>query len=178
MPGPYNKKLRFLLVAFLIFFMPLSYGCVHPLPIVVFKILCLVSALLILTDKDKRHVINLQSKTPYILALFLIAVLAQIIPLPAFLIELLSPERYAFLYSHFASLELGNPPSFAALSVDPYSTAHHLSLLIYLCITYICLLHVTKDRRNVLLLSYVIISCGFLVSFLALAQKFSFAGAI
>ena len=173
------EKIPTLLISAIILFAPLSFGAVHPWSIAILKSLILVVSLFLLwkiltgeppTFKRRKYVY------PWIA--FILLIFIELLPLPVVLLKNLSPLRYNLLFGSFESLDLGQVPAFHSLSLNPHGTREMLSLLLFYTIFLFSVQACLANRSCVRFLSRIIIGAGFIVAFIAIAQKFSEARGI
>ncbi len=173
------KKPSNILAVFIIIFTPLAYGTVHPWSIATLKSLILILAL-ITSYKFLSGNFKLPGQRIFLnlMLLFAVFILIQLIPIPSFILKTLSSNRWDMLFKDFSSLSLGNPPLFHSISMVPHVTWALLSLILFYIAFYIIILSLLENRKTVKMLAGTLMFSGFAISFIALAQKFSFAQAI
>lgn len=166
--GNFLSDFLILLLVALILFSPLIYGSVTILPLSILEsasFLALFILLLRLLQRDSFSLI----KIPFFsLALFILLIIFQLLPLPENIVSFLSPAT-ASLYKDFRI----NPTHIFYLSIYLESTVNiFLQFLTYLAIFLVILNYIDTKRKERVLLCTIIIS-GFLYSFYGIIRKFS-----
>lgn len=150
----------------LMVFTPLAFGSVHPWAyrLIVFFAFALLAFWFLQASKDGRFT---YTKTPliYLLPLASVFFVFQILPLPVFLVDFLSPGRQALRVA--AGLSTG----YDTLAVYPWAARNQaLYLISILAIFFLVINHVrTREQANRIIC--VALGTGAFLAFLAIAQK-------
>ncbi len=168
----FDRTIELLLIG-LALFAPAAFGAVEPwseqivIAVVALTTICFCLKLL------------LYPQTPFIwswtyvpIALFLLLVCFQLLPLPLGVIRFLSPGTVA-LKTHLLSDISASPPRTMPISFYSWATLHDLRLLLAIVAIYIVCLNVFSTSRRVKRLLAGLCVVGGLVSLLALAQDVS-----
>jgi O-antigen ligase/tetratricopeptide (TPR) repeat protein len=112
-------KLIFILYIFVLLFSPLAFGTVEPWSLAVMETLALLLLVMVLVGgvRNKQVFYHIPGSIP--LMLFLTYVFIQIIPLPPWMIKVVSPATYA-LYSD--TVLVSDPAAWVSLSINKKAT--------------------------------------------------------
>ncbi|MBU1125004.1 MAG: hypothetical protein KKC84_03185, partial [Candidatus Omnitrophica bacterium] len=154
------SRLCFLLLCFLIFFSPLIFGGITPLPLFVIEsVSFFLFFFLFLTRGLKRSFSSKKLPLGY-LFLFLGLVLFQILPLPQRILAFLSPSTHA-LYAHLYT----NLRGVGSLSIYPEATIFSLlQWLAYLAI-FLSVIRLADSPVKIQRIAFVLVASGFLYAF-------------
>ncbi|GBE31847.1 MAG TPA: O-antigen ligase family protein [Nitrospirae bacterium] len=98
-------------------------------------------------------------------------VVIQMIPLPAFLIKIISPVQYS-------ALDLLSIKGFSSISIYPYATLHAFVRMIIYIMLFMVAASLAGDRDAMFAFLKAIVIFGFLLSIFALVQKAAWNGKI
>jgi O-antigen ligase len=160
------------LLIFLIIFSCLFYGSVTTFPQAVIQTVSALLVVLWLSDmvRRKKYVFLKTNLISILLVFFAVAAL-QLIPLPAGLVKIISPQT--FLY-HQQLVPVGFQSGFLTLSINPDATmAELLRLVSYLCI-FIVGMHTVETKKQFSFLLNVVIFFGAGISLFGIVQKYCF----
>jgi len=156
----------------LLVFCPLAFGTVEPWSLALMEAASFAGLLAFFVV----HRGPLRAVPGFIpLIVFLDFILLQIIPLPAQVVKIISPETFA-LYSN--TIGLLGPPEWMSLSVDIHSTvAEFFRYGSYLCF-YVLAVQLLADRSRLRFAVKVAVVCGFVIALIAFLQEYMGNGKI
>lgn len=157
-----------------IIFSPLPAASVYEWSILVIQVLVLVMLAVFILMREKpqgNELLSLSLKWPrYLFSGLFVFILVQLIPLPRFLIKLISPNTYSFhnLFNpDFAQLK------FMSLSLIPSHTFRQgLELLTYFLLGYLIVKTVTR-RKQIMRIVYVLVVMGFFEAFYGMYEMYN-----
>lgn len=155
-----RKFLEYGIIGLLIF-SPLPIASVEEWAVLVIQltVLLLMGAFFLLSEKPKRNTIesNTLRRPALLFTVFFIYLFFQILPLPVFIVKILSPAAYAFKSEYSYGLFQGR---FMSLSVAPFHTLREgLELLTYVFLGFLVIKTVTRSRQINKIL-YILIGMG------------------
>jgi tetratricopeptide (TPR) repeat protein len=161
------------LIVCLLVFMPLAYGVVHAWSetIVVIASGAIITCFLVkLILDDNQRMIWTWAYVP--LGLFLILVLFQLISLPAWLVQIISPNTVEMKRELLGDLQNADEIlDSITLSFYPHATKHDLRLILAITGVFIVVLNVFHRPEQIKRLLVFIALIGVLVAFIALTQN-------
>lgn len=169
----YRRIVEYGLLAVIIF-SPLPAASVYEWSILVIQVLVLVmlAAYILMREKPQSsELLSLSLKWPrYLFSGLFVFILVQLIPLPRFLIKVISPNTYSFhnLFNpDFAEVK------FMSLSLIPSHTLREgLELLIYFLLGYLIVKTVTR-RKQIMRIVYVLVIMGFFEAFYGMYEMYN-----
>jgi O-antigen ligase len=174
----YIDKIALSIIFLVIVINPLSFGAVHPWSSFIIKTLILSVFFLALWKTLTGEAPRLKKRGIYYAAgIFILFFILQLLPLPAFILKLLG-GRWNFLYGDFSKLGITTTPSFHPLHLAPGASREIISWIAFYIFFAFSIHAFVRDRKSVKLIAKAIIGSGFLVAFIAIAQKFWGAKAI
>lgn len=160
-----NKKALRISLQFLIIISPLPLGCVGgiwmPLCFIVFALFTLLAFL----GPQVPYKFFYQRPVRYLAIVFFLLLILQMIPLPLFLIKLLSPGVAPILKSLSGSL-----PAFHSLSLIPAETLLAFARFLVYFIFFIALLRLDWDKDDIFVLFSTAVVSGVMQVFFALLK--------
>jgi O-antigen ligase len=157
-----------IIILFIVGTIPLLFAAVQPWAWSVYSVLIFASFLLILwQDQNQR---SWMSNKVVILTLvtFFVVTLCQYLPLPAYLLSLLSPFRYESLST--SNRLLGNPLSWQSLSYSPVISFSWWTFLISASMFFFVLKYFCDSRGGIKLLIQLMIALAILEAIYGLIQ--------
>ena len=159
----------------LLAFMPFAFGVVHAwsemVVITVVVVMALLLAIRLVVRRDERLVWT-WAYVPIVLFLLLTAV--QLVPLPAALVELVSPNSVVLRRTLVGDLPNAEQRlSMVTLSFYPHATQHDLRILLAVSAVFLVVLNVFRRAAQIKRLLAVIVVIGACAAILALAQNLS-----
>lgn len=170
--GKFDVVIEFLLVS-LLAFMPLAFGVVHAWSeevVVILSSTIVICFLLKLFLCNNQHVVWSWVYIP--ICAFLILVVFQLIPLPAWLVKIISPNT--FILRQELLSDLGNADEILKsmpLSFYPYASKHDLRLILAVAGVFVVVLNVFRRPEQIKRLLGAIAIIGAIVAGIALAQN-------
>ena len=158
----------------LIVFSPLPAASVHEWSILVFQltVLVMIAAYILMREKPQNNeLLSYSLKWPkYLFFAFFAFLLFQILPLPKFLVKLLSPSTYVFheLFStNFPNIK------FMSISLIPSHTIREgLELLSYFLLGFLIIKTVTRQQQ-IKRIFYILVSVGVFEAFYGFYELYS-----
>ncbi|MBD3414633.1 MAG: hypothetical protein GF421_09405, partial [Candidatus Aminicenantes bacterium] len=152
-------------------FSPLPAASVYEWSILVIEVAVLVmlGAYVVMKNKPVLSSNNASLLKPlrYLLGGFFLYVVLQMIPLPVFLVRIISPETYQFHEQFSLGLE---GRSFMSLSVSPFHTFQQgMEIFTYVILGFLIVKTITQ-RAQVKRIFYVLIAMGFFEAFYGLFE--------
>ena len=169
----FDRPVEWMLVA-LLAFMPLAFGAVQPWSEAVVVAAAAVMSLLLAAKLLVRPDVRLVRTWAYAPVLaFVLLVLLQLVPLPAWLLKLISPNTVALRAELMQSLPADARPSlrFVTLSFYPEATVANLRLLLAVVAIFVVTLNVVRRLGQVKRMLGAIAVIGAVVALVALAQN-------
>jgi|GEM_PF-652025 len=164
-------------IIFLIIFMPLLFGGVGFGPQVVLFLICgfMFFGWLISHLKNKQHIFG-SSMLGYLFIFLLFSLFIQVVPLPKFLLKILSPSTYKF-YSEFLP-GYKQYQIWRTISFSPEATKiEFFKFLSYGFLIFI-IVNVINKKEQILRIMLTIVLTGFAISFFGIIQNFTWNGMI
>ena len=151
----------------------LLFGTVEDWSIALVGVLSLVFFNLWLVNSIKKGqgLPSIQRSLLLCIAAFLGFSLFQIVPLPPFLLKVLSPVKYS-------ALETVSRPGFQSISVYPYATLHALLKLIVYLTLFLMAVSLAERKEGLRMVVRGLVFFGFILSVFALLQKAAWNGRI
>jgi O-antigen ligase len=121
-------------------------------------------------DRQDRYSIRLAISPLFVpICIFGVLILLQLIPVPGFLVKILSPHTY-HLYAEWASYTASAIPGLLPLSVYSHATEGELYKFLAYAALFLVIMNTIRSQKQMKRLVYTIIAVGFLESFYSFAQ--------
>ena len=162
------------LIAFLIIFTPLFYGCLSPLPLAIVEmiLLSLFIVFLLYLAFDSQAVITYPTSISFLL-IFLIISVFQCIPLPKSLLTIISAKT-AYLYQQYDPF--WSDKNMHTLSVYPLATKMGIVKLLSLCGMFLVTFNMVQKRSQIeRLLTVIFVWAGILSLYGIMRRHFGYA---
>lgn len=172
--GKSEKLIELLLIALLIF-MPLALGANKNWArevVIALSGAISICFLLKYLYSDVRRDFRITPSPVYIPAtIFIVIVIVQLIPLPAGLVSLISPNTTALKTELLSGIQQPDSLSSTTLSFYPNATRHDLRILLALAAVFFVVLNTFKNISQIKRILWAITLIGGFVALLALAQE-------
>jgi len=164
MVSKFSKAILF----FLIIFTPLAFGTMEPWSYAIMEILTAAAffSFLIGIIKQKEELYCVPGIVP--LLVFLSYILFQIVPLPPFIVEFLSPGAFSIHEKAFALID--NTDSWMTLSVNPGATLAEFFRYGTYVLFYLLTVQILKEKQTLQAIVLVIAVFGGLLAFSSILQ--------
>ncbi len=145
----------------LLIFSPLPAASVHAWSILVIQlaVVIMLAAYMLMGDKPQPNpfLSKILHKPTYLFGGFFALLALQILPLPKFMVKILSPQTFEFYKNFFADFSEIN---FISISVIPFQTIREgLEILAYVMLGFLIVRTIT-NRKQIIRLFYVITAMG------------------
>jgi len=156
------------IVYFVIVTIPLLFAAVQPWVWSVYSVLIFATFLLIFWQDNNQNLKASNKILIFTVGLFFIITLSQYLPLPAYILSLLSPFRYEALST--SNRLLGYPLSWQSLSYSPSISFSWWSFLLSASLFFFVLRYFCDSRRNIKLLVCFMIGLAIIEAIYGLIQ--------
>jgi hypothetical protein len=158
----------YIIVIFVIGTIPLLFAAVQPWVWPIYSLLIIASFLLILWQDQNQRSWMSNKIAIFTLVTFFLITLCQYLPLPAYLLSLLSPFRYESLST--SNRLLGDSLSWQSLSYSPLVSFAWWTFLISASMFFFVLKYFCRSRRSIKLLIQLMIALAILEAIYGLIQ--------
>ncbi|MBP7936775.1 MAG: O-antigen ligase family protein [Phycisphaerae bacterium] len=169
--SPLDGLIELILIG-LLAFMPLAFGAVEAWSELVILVAAVVLAgCVALRFMITREVRPVWSWTYVPMALFVLLVALQLVPLPARVVQAIAPHTAATRTQLLADLpDASRVLDTMTLSFYPLATAHNLRLILVVCVVYLTVVNVIRRPEQIKRLLAAVAAIGGAVTLIALAQ--------
>ncbi len=165
----------YFLYLFSLFFAPVAFGSVENWTQLIVEFSCFLSLLLLLLAAWRKDIPLYNTPGLPLFLTFLGVCLLQLIPLPFWVVEFLSPNT-AILYQPIDGH--GSTPGFIPLTLAPYLSVQAFFRYAAWGAMYFLTIQLLRDRQRMLQALSVVIASGALLAFCAILQEYAGNGKI